>query len=365
MKLLMVTMGLDIGGAETHIVELARELKRRGHDVSVASNGGSYVSELEDFGIKHYCVPLHTKKPSCVIKAGKLLKKILTDEKIELVHAHARIPAFIAGKLCRKMNIPFVTTAHWVFKTSFGLKYITDWGEKTVAVSEDIKKYLTDNYGIPEDDIFVTINGIDTDKFSADIPYDDVKDEFGLCDDSFRIVHVSRIDESREAAAFVLVDIMPEIMKIIPNAELVIVGDGNKFEELKKAVSGNPRIHLTGARTDINKFVASADLFVGVSRAALEAMAAGKPSVIAGNEGCIGLFAPEKLESAVEGNFCCRGHEKTTGKSVLSAVREYAELSDEEKEKIADFCKKTVYERYSVSKMADDTEKAYNAVLGE
>ena len=41
MKILMATMGLDIGGAETHIVELAKELKHQGHDVAIISNGGS------------------------------------------------------------------------------------------------------------------------------------------------------------------------------------------------------------------------------------------------------------------------------------------------------------------------------------
>lgn len=67
------------------------------------------------------------------------------------------------------MRFPFVTTAHWVFDTGGILKYVTNWGEKTVAVSEDIKQYLMDNYHVPEKDIFVTVNGIDTDKFSPDI----------------------------------------------------------------------------------------------------------------------------------------------------------------------------------------------------
>ncbi len=35
MKIFMATMGLGIGGAETHIVELAKELKARGHEVSL------------------------------------------------------------------------------------------------------------------------------------------------------------------------------------------------------------------------------------------------------------------------------------------------------------------------------------------
>ena len=47
MNILLVTMGMDIGGAETHILELAKELKRRKNKVFVVSNGGKYVEELE------------------------------------------------------------------------------------------------------------------------------------------------------------------------------------------------------------------------------------------------------------------------------------------------------------------------------
>jgi len=39
-RILMVTMGLDIGGAETHIVELSKQLKAMGHDVAVVFKGG-------------------------------------------------------------------------------------------------------------------------------------------------------------------------------------------------------------------------------------------------------------------------------------------------------------------------------------
>ena len=51
MKILMVTMGLGIGGAETHIVELSRALSRLGHEITVASAGGIYVDELEGFAM--------------------------------------------------------------------------------------------------------------------------------------------------------------------------------------------------------------------------------------------------------------------------------------------------------------------------
>jgi len=58
-KILMALMGLEIGGAETHVVELSKELKKQGFDIVVASNGGVYEQELEEVGVKHYKVPMN------------------------------------------------------------------------------------------------------------------------------------------------------------------------------------------------------------------------------------------------------------------------------------------------------------------
>ena len=80
LKILLATMQLGIGGAETHIVELAKELKRQGHTVIVASNGGEYVAELDVESIKHYKVPLQNKNPLNIVKSSRLLKKIIINE---------------------------------------------------------------------------------------------------------------------------------------------------------------------------------------------------------------------------------------------------------------------------------------------
>ena len=180
MKILMATMGLDIGGAETHIVELAKELKAEGHDIVVASNGGVYVPEIVAAGIRHYQVPMHRRDAGCMLRSRKLLKEIIRTERPDVVHAHARIPAFLCGTLQRTMKFPFVTTAHWVFTTKGGLRYLTNWGQRTVAVSDDIKAYLIREYGVPEEHISVTINGIDTEKFSPQTSGQSVVEEFGL-----------------------------------------------------------------------------------------------------------------------------------------------------------------------------------------
>jgi len=77
MKILMVTMQMCIGGAETHILELCRELTRMGHDVTLASNGGVYADMLAQEGIVHIRLPLHTKTPSAVIRSWQGLAQCL------------------------------------------------------------------------------------------------------------------------------------------------------------------------------------------------------------------------------------------------------------------------------------------------
>lgn len=367
-NILMLLMKLDIGGAETHVVELSKELKKRGYNIVIASNGGVYTKELEEAGIKHYDVPLQNKHPKNVIKSFKLIKKIIEDEKIDIVHSHARIPSYIVGKIHKKMNFSFVTTAHWVFSTKYGLKYITNWGEKTIAVSEDIKEYLIKNYHLKEDDITVTINGIDTEKFSPNTDGGDVKEEFGIKEDDRLIVYVSRMDADRSLAAHMLIEAIPKLDMIVDNIKVLIVGGGNDFENIKKEAErvntelGREAVITTGARTDINRLVAPAELFVGVSRAALEAMAAGKPTIIAGNEGYIGLFDEEKSDIAYSTNFCCRGCGGTFVETLANDIGVFFGMWDEDKEKLSKFSRDFVCRRYSVKRMADDAEHVYKSV---
>ncbi len=368
-RILMTLTRFDIGGAETHVLELSLELQRMGYYVVVASNGGVYEKNLADAGIPHYKVPMHLKNPAAVKKSLRLLKNIIRNENIEIVHAHGRIPAFLCGILNKKMDFTFVTTAHWVFDTSHGLKYITNWGEKVIAVSEDIKTYLMDNYHTNPSDIYVTINGIDTNKFSKEAEYSDIMEEFLLEQNTKKIVYISRMDSDRALVAFHLVEIVPELVKLNPDIEIVIVGGGDVFDELKEKADavnnalGKRYIILTGGRTDIYKFAALSDIFVGVSRSALEAMACEKPVIVAGNEGYIGIFDQDKLGVSIDTNFCCRGLEASTPELLLRDLKVLLTNNAEENARLGAYSREIILKNYSLSKMAGDCITMYNAAL--
>ena len=368
MKILMATMGLDIGGAETHIVELVKELRHQGHDVAVVSNGGVYVPEITAAGIRHYDAPMHRRTLGDMLRSRAILRDVIRREQPDVVHAHARIPAFLCGTLRPFLRFPFVTTAHWVFDTRGALRYLTNWGQRTIAVSDDIRSYLIREYGLPADHISVTINGIDTEKFSPEVSGERVIREFGLDPQKPIVSYVSRMDEDRALVARQLIEIAPLLDRAVPGVQLLIAGGGNVFQELLakaeavNAALGRPCVTMAGPRTDINEIVAAGDIFVGVSRAALEAMSAGKPVIVAGNEGYHGLFGPDKLEEAQAGNFCCRGLPLSQPAVLLEDVVSALSLSPEEKEQAGRYGRQVIFDHYSVRRMAGDCLAAYDQV---
>lgn len=365
MKILMVTMGLDIGGAETHIVELSRALSGMGHEITVASAGGIYVKELEVCGVHHVTLPLNTKKPGAIIESYRGLSALIGDGGFDIVHGHARIPNFILSRIRRKIPFRHVTTAHLDFKVNPIYRLITDWGERTLAVSEDIRDYLGREYGIPAERVDITINGIDMKKFSPDIDYSEVQTELGLDPSHRKLVYISRIDHDRSAPAFHLCSVTPRLVRDYPDIDVVIVGAGDDFERLTEAavetnrIAGRRALVLAGGRADINRFTAMADIFVAVSRSALEAMSAGVPTVISGNQGYLGIFSPDKTEVARSTNFCCRGCPEATPEALESDLRTLLELSEDELREIGDYGRSVVREHYSAAKMAQDYLDCY------
>ncbi len=366
--ILMTLMGLEIGGAETHVVELSKELKKMGYRIIVASNGGVYEKELEEYGILHYRVPMNQRNIFKMIKSYFLLRQIMEKEKVDIIHSHARIPGFICGFLHKKYGVTFVTSAHWVFYTGMGLKYLTNWGQKVVAVSDDIREYLIKNYKVPYENIFVTINGIDTDKFSPETNGDAIRKEFDIAKNEPVLVYVSRMDESRALVARQLIEIAPRIAEAVKGIKMLIVGGGDVFDELnKKAQEQNKKIGrkcitMTGARTDINELIAVGTMFVGVSRAALEAMASGKTVIVAGNEGYIGICGEDKLELARENNFCCRGCEYSTEEKLYQDVLYvFKEMTEQQRQEVGLYSRGVIFEYYSVTKMARNCIEAYDA----
>ncbi len=366
-KILMTTMSLDIGGAETHITELCKALASMGYDVTVASGGGVYVPTLEAAGVKHVTLPLATKNPLQVLKAYRGLKKLIKREDFDVVHAHARIPAFICGLLSKRLKFRFVTTAHGTFDVTPLWKLITNWGEKSLSVSYDIKEYLINNYGIPADNISLTVNGIDVERFSSADP-SGIDEEFDLSPSAHRLMYLSRIDGGTAPAGRTLMGAARILAKKYDDLQVLIVGGGTDLEAMKALAEelngefGRKIVTLTGPRTDVHRFCAWPTVGIGVSRAILEIMSAAKPVVLMGTQGGLGIFDENTLEAALKTNFTCRGYPCLSGEQTAEAVSTLFDKTETERAALGAFGVETVSKNYSISRMAQDAAALYESM---
>ncbi|MBS6446583.1 MAG: polysaccharide pyruvyl transferase CsaB [Clostridiales bacterium] len=364
MKVLMVTMGMNIGGAETHIVELSAALAARGIEVFVASSGGVYETALAKHGIPHVTLPLDKKNPRALLSARRGLAALIEKEKFDIVHAHARIPAFICGTLQKKYGFRFVTTDHGVFRLDPVLKKLSNWGEYTFAVSEDIRRYLIENYPLNPAHIVSTVNGINTDTFSPSRDGSAVRETLGAFGKK-AVLHVSRLEKESSVCAEALIGAM-ELLH--GKAILVIVGDGAYIDVLRRrAASVNERlgfsaVMLVGARTDVADYIAACDLFVGPSRAAMEAMASGKPTIISGSQGHGGIFDESIAAAAVASNFCFRGAALPTAEILAADIDRLMSYDAPALEKLGAYAREFILQNYSVGKMTDSQLAVYEKI---
>lgn len=371
LRILLAAMRMDIGGAETHILELACELKRRGNYVVVASEGGVFVNELEKNGIKHIFAPLCSKKPSDLKKSYKTLANIITEDKIEIVHSHARIPNFIIWFLRRRYTFGFVSTLHFAFTKKKFVEKFTVWGEKNLAVSDDLRRHLIKNSRVKAKNVVTTVNGINAENFSEISDNEYLFSEFPIKKETKKIVCVCRMERANCESMYALVRKAESLEKKLKNIQIILVGDGEAFDELSQMTKEVNRktkkntVILTGARTDVNKIIGISDVFVGISRAALEAMTVGKIVVLTGSYGHHGILYPKNYELNMKSNFTCRGSVDITDAKVYDSIIQAFELKPNDRDRIIEDLKTLTAQHFSLKKMCDDAIGVYKELIRE
>ncbi len=319
--ILLAAMALELGGAETHVISLAQELKRRGHQVTVASAGGRLVPELTESGIPHVRIPMDSRSPVEMLRAYWHLRRLISEKGIGLVHAHARIPAWISSLALAGKPTAFVTTYHGTYNAGFPWKYLTTFGQRTIAVSDDVVRHLVGPLGAPPDQIRMIPNGLDTRQFSPAVDIAPLLTEFGLQAEGPDVVHASRLQDHFADVAVALTQAIPEIERQIPGVRVWILGDGNRGDEVRRLTEemnrrlGRQAVRAVGARSDVFRFLNLADVVVAVARTATEAMACARPVVVAGEGGYRGILTPERILPWSGANFTARegGHPLQVG----------------------------------------------------
>jgi glycosyltransferase involved in cell wall biosynthesis len=300
MKVLQILPELNSGGVERGTLEVAEYLVKNGHEALVVSNGGRQVEALEQLGGRHIAMPVHRKSLATLFQV-KAFRKLLEEEKPDILHIRSRVPGWIAWLAWRKMNPAtrprLVSTVHGFYSVSFYSAIMTQ-GEEVIAVSNSIKKYILKNYPkTAEEKVTVIHRGVSLQEFDSDFEPDegwlnDWHKEHPDFEGKIILLLPGRVTRWKGQNDFI--QMISALKKDGLNVSGLIVGETHpkkiEFEtELRRLVNElglEKEILFLGHRSDIREVMAVSDIVYSLSsdpeafgRVSLEAMALGKPVV--------------------------------------------------------------------------------------
>ena len=158
------------GGVERGTIEIAAAIVKAGGRALVASAGGPLAHEIVRTGGRHVSLPLASKNPYVIWKNIERLKALIADEKVDIVHARSRAPAWSAYHAARAAKVHFVTTFHGAYSIGNLLKLrynsVMAKGERVIAISDFIAGHVMQNYGVPVGRLRTIHRGVDLDRFN-------------------------------------------------------------------------------------------------------------------------------------------------------------------------------------------------------
>jgi glycosyltransferase involved in cell wall biosynthesis len=296
------------GGAQEHVFNLVSRLDHDFYDVSIVSlSPGSAVRKLQRAGFEVTVID----EPDDAIATG-ILAAHLADLRADVVHNHM----YRAEVVGTKAAIALATVGHrrpWVLSTVHSsrirscedqeeLRRLTPAIDRLIVVSHAIDRKVVEEgrLGAPRVLIY---NGVDLERYDHQDPCCTLREEFGMEPGSSIVGVVGRLE--LEKGHPTLLEAWPLVLRDVPDAYLLIVGEGTRQEALHQIAreQGVERhVIFTGRRDDIPAVTAALDVAVLPSyREAqgltiLEAMALSRP-VVASNVGGI----PEMIENGVTG----------------------------------------------------------------
>ena len=295
---LQILPDLNSGGVERGTLEVNKYLANLGHRSIVISNGGKMANQIVQDNGEHYKLPIG-KKNIYIIFAFFGLIKFIKKNKIDIIHARSRLPAWVCYfvlKLINKDRRPnFVTTIHGHYSINFYSSIMTK-GDKVIVVSDTIKEYAIKNYKVDKKKLILNYRGVSKKeyffeykapkawlkKWHEQYPETENKKIFSL---------PARITGWKGQDDFLFV--LKNIVKRCPNVHGLIIGDTqkkiqytNKLQKKIVELGLEKNVSIVGHRKDIREIMSISTIVFSLSsppeafgRVSLESLSLGIPVI--------------------------------------------------------------------------------------
>ena len=170
---LQVLPSLVTGGVERGTIEMTRAIAEAGGTALVTSAGGRLVTAIERSGGRHITLPLTRKNPYALARNADVLSTIIRAERVQIVHARSRAPAWSAWLACRRTGAHFVTTYHGTYNEDLPFKRyynaVMAKGERVIAASRFIARLIAERHRIDPARIRLIPRGVDPVVFDPNV----------------------------------------------------------------------------------------------------------------------------------------------------------------------------------------------------
>jgi glycosyltransferase involved in cell wall biosynthesis len=312
-KILIVITKGEVGGAQMSVLNLAKELKKRGEEVELAFGEGEFLkTELEKEGINYYRFKYLRRTSNLVLNLLFTFefKRFLKTKSFDVIHANSSNALFsLLGAKLRDKNIKTVFTFRGMsvldenyqqsfFKKliyfryfKFFMKYI-DYpvfvSRHNLELAKKIKLIEENRENKEKETGYLVYNGLDYDNLEL-LPKAKAREGLGINNNNFIIGSIGRLAYQKNYEF--LIKVFPEILKIKPEARLIIIGEGEKRQELEDMIKElstkdetiAEKIILKGNTENAYRYLKAFDMFIlpsryeGLSITLLEALKAEIP----------------------------------------------------------------------------------------
>jgi len=365
LRVLQITLTLEIGGLETLVIELSKQLIKRGIEIEVVclSNVDTdYVT-----GLKEYKIPIHVFKKKYRWDFGFFLQvaRFIREKQFDIVHAHSG--CFLCGALFSRLAgvKKYIYTAHGM-PIQTGLKARTEdifaslMTDCVVSVSFELevflKKWLIFNCCSFE----TIINGVDTNKFKRITDFSEKRrllKKYELPVDQFLVGSVGRLEPVKNYG--MLLQAFAKLMaEFGNNIHLLLIGEGVQKKELirlAEELKVSQNVHFLGMQYNVHELLPLLDVFVlsslteGTSISLLESQACGVPAVVTdvGGNGFV-------VSSGENGYLCPLNDHEAMAENILKIIRD-----DDCSSLLKKNARKKAESLFSVYSMVEKYEKLY------
>jgi len=356
-----------VGGVESHVLDLSKELASRGHEVHVLTTNMGKMPEREtmlDFDI------LRLKPLSILFKTPIVprIQKRVGKMNADVVHSHSPPPlsSYYATKGCKSSKSPHVITYHCDVEIPSPLGKLVAGFYRRTYESYTVKRadkiiVTSGSYHATSRSVWryhpeIIPNTVDAERFNPKNDGSMVREKHGIGPDELTVLFVGRIVWHKG------IEYLMEASRILEEVKFLVVGSGEnlrKYQEKADSIGIGDRVIFTGRLSwaDLPKYYAACDIFVlpSISRleafgiATLEAMSTGKPAVVADIPG-----VREVIEDGKEGLIFDVMDAEDLAKKIAILLHD-----PKLRKKMGKAGRKKVEKEFLISTVADQIEKVY------